>query len=85
MVEVNVLKTQMCPHCPRAAAVAKKVAAELGGVQVKETYLDTDPAGQEIATKHEIMSVPTILINDRVAFVGVPNESALRKAIEEAQ
>lgn len=85
MIEVNILKTQVCPFCPKATAVVRKVASGMSDVEVKETYLDLDPQGQDIATRHNVMSVPTILINGQVAFVGVPPEDKLRRAIEEAQ
>ncbi len=83
MVEVNILKTHSCVYCPKATEIVRRIALSLPDVVITETFLDTDPDGQEIAERYNIMSVPAILINGNVAFVGVPNENALRRAIEE--
>jgi len=82
MIVINVLKTKICPHCSKATELAKKVAERFGnGVSVKETFLDT-PEGNKIAMKYHVMSVPAILICEKLAFVGVPSEEALSRAIE---
>lgn len=81
MVVINVLKTKICPHCPRATELAKKVAKKIGnGVSVKETFLDT-PSGNRIAMKHHVMSVPAFLISGKLMFVGMPSEEALLRAV----
>ena len=82
MVEIHVLKTKTCPSCLKVTTVIKKVADGMKGISVKETYLDSGPEGQKLALKYHVMSVPTIVIGGKVAFVGTPTESALRSAIE---
>ncbi len=84
MVDLHILKTRTCPSCPKASAVARKVADGMKGVTVKETYLDGSADSQKLASKYHVMSVPTIVMGDKVLFVGVPSESALRSAIEKA-
>jgi len=82
MVEINVLKTKMCPHCPKATEMAKKIAQKIGnGTVVKETYLDT-PEGGKVAMKYRVMTVPAIVINGKLKFMGMPSEDALRRAVE---
>jgi small redox-active disulfide protein 1 len=82
MVVINVLKTKMCPHCPRASELAKKVAQRIGnGTIVKETFLDT-PEGNTIAMKYRVMTVPAIVIQDKLKFMGMPSEDALLKAVQ---
>lgn len=84
VVEINVLKTTWCVYCPRAIEIVKKVAAEFGNkVVVKITDLEDD-ANREIAIKHNVMSVPTILINDEVAVVGVPKEPDFKEKVKKA-
>jgi len=83
-VEINVLKTTWCVYCPRALEIVNKVASEFRGkVVVKVTNLEEE-SNQEIALKHNVMSVPTILINDEVAVVGVPKENDFREKVKKA-
>jgi|GEM_PF-6605639 len=51
--------------------MVKEVANSLPGVIAIETSVST-PEGYQRAVSHGISGVPTILINDKVAFVGVP-------------
>lgn len=82
MVVIDVLKTKICPHCSKATELAKRVARRFGnGVFVKETFLDT-PEGNKIAMRYHVMSVPAFLISGKLAFVGMPSEEALRRAVE---
>lgn len=84
MVEINVLKTKMCPHCPKASELAKKVAQKIGnGTVVKETFLDT-PEGGRVAMKYRVMTVPAIVINNKLKFMGMPSEAALLSAVQAA-
>ncbi|MEM5814406.1 MAG: thioredoxin family protein [Candidatus Aenigmatarchaeota archaeon] len=82
MVEINVLKTKMCPHCPKASEMARKVAQKIGsGTVVKETFLDT-PEGGKVAMKYRVMTVPAIVINNKLRFMGMPSEEALLSAVQ---
>ena len=84
VVEINILKTTWCVYCPRAIEIVNKVAAEFGNkVVVKITDLEEDE-NREIAIKHNVMSVPTILVNDEVAVVGMPKESDFRDKVKKA-
>jgi small redox-active disulfide protein 1 len=84
MVVINVLKTKMCPHCPKASELAKKVAQRIGnGTVVKETYLDT-PEGGKVAAKYMVMTVPSIVIGEKLRFRGMPSEDALMQAVQAA-
>jgi protein-disulfide isomerase len=51
--------------------MVKEVANSLPDVIAIETSVST-PQGYQRAVSHGISGVPTILINDKVAFVGVP-------------
>jgi glutaredoxin len=78
MVKVQLVYTQMCPHCP----AAKELFRELEK-QYKFDYKEIDavtPEGQKLVIKHNIMSVPTTIVEDEegnayVAFVGVPHKN----------
>lgn len=79
MVKVQVLYTQGCPYCPAAKDLFR-------GLQKKYKFdyeeIDaTTKEGQELVIKHGIMSVPTVLIDDKVVFVGVPSKEKAIAAI----
>jgi len=84
MIEIEILKTTMCPNCPPASAIVKKVAAEFKGVVVKETFIDKDEKARQRAILMGVSYVPTILINNKVEFESVPKEDDVRKAIKKA-
>jgi small redox-active disulfide protein 1 len=82
MVVINVLKTKMCPHCPKASELAKKVAQKIGnGTVVKETFLDT-PEGNRVAMKYRVMTVPAIVVGEKLKFMGMPSEDSLMRAVQ---
>lgn len=84
MVEIHILKTKTCPSCPKAVIMVKKFVDGTKGVTIKETYIDSGADGHRIAMKYHVMSVPTILVGEKVVSVGTPNEVTLRTAIEKA-
>lgn len=74
--------TPTCPYCPGAKKLVREVAPSFGNsVEVEEVNAWEE---QERTAKYGIMGVPAIVINGKVAFVGVPDRKALIKAIEEA-
>lgn len=80
MVKVQLVYTKNCPYCP----AAKEVFRELKK-QYKFDYEEIDAVtsvGQKLVEKHNIMSVPTVIINDAVAFVGAPSKEKAIQAIK---
>jgi len=80
MVKVQLVYTKMCPHCPPAKELFRELKK-----QYKFDYKEIDvvtPEGQKLVIKHSIMSVPTVVINDTVAFVGVPSKEKAIQAIK---
>ena len=79
MKSVTLIKASWCPVCPQA----EKLWAEL--IKMHDfDYREIDIAsteGEELVSKHSIMSVPTTIIDDKVAFVGVPDEKKAIQAI----
>jgi protein-disulfide isomerase len=50
----------------------------------KFDYQEVDavsPEGQKLVQKFSIMSVPTIIINDKVQFIGVPTREKAEAAV----
>lgn len=71
-VVIEVITSPGCPYCPIAWAMAQEIARKYDGVVAKEVSVAT-PEGQRKAMEHNIMGTPTVLINNRVEFIGVPN------------
>nr|WP_240910970.1 thioredoxin family protein [Thermococcus sp. MV5] len=69
---IEVITSPSCPYCPIAWAMAQEIAKRYNGVVAKELSIVT-PEGQRKAKEHNILGTPTILINNHVEFIGVPN------------
>ncbi len=73
-VVIEVITSPGCPYCPIAWAMAQELERKYkGGVVARELSVAT-PEGRRKAMEHNILGTPTILIDNRVEFVGgVPN------------
>jgi len=79
-VQIKIITSPRCPYCPIAVRIANNIAKKYPEVEVREVSVVT-PYGREKAIKHNIMGTPTILINDNVEFIGVPNPEELENKI----
>lgn len=78
MVQVALLVAQWCPVCPSAKRLWGSLWDEYP-FEYREVDISTDE-GERIVEKHHLLSVPTTLIDGKVAFVGVPDrEEAMRE------
>lgn len=72
VVKVEVFTSDSCPHCPGAINVANEAKEVLGAdVDIIICNINSEENRQK-AIGLGIMAVPTIAINDEVAFVGAP-------------
>ncbi|MCX9012624.1 MAG: thioredoxin family protein [Candidatus Methanoperedens sp.] len=79
---IEVFTSPTCPHCPRALAMAKQLAAQVPGIQVVEQSTATSQ-GYAKAALYKVQAVPTVFINGKRAFVGAPpSVGALRDAVK---
>ena len=70
-----------CVGCPAAKQMLKELSEELKGeITVEEVDITVDTTR---ATQYGIMSVPAIVINGVLKFMGVPKKEELKKALEE--
>jgi len=81
MKKVQLVYTKFCVYCPSAKLIFK---------QLKEKYnfdyqeIDAEsPEGQKLVQKFNIMAVPTIIVDGKVAFVGLPNKEKAEAAVKE--
>ena len=79
MAIIKIFKTPGCASCARAIDLIKKVIKDYPKLKAKEINIVNHP---DDAVKYGIMTSPTIVINEKVAFLGVPSEKALRKKFE---
>ena len=84
-IEITILTAPICATCDQAKALVQKMveqgqgAREFPGLSYRTIDVAESP---EIATRYGILSTPAIIINDKLAFRGVPKEKALRKKLE---
>ena len=78
-LHIQVFVTPTCPYCPRAVRLAHQFAIENDFVRADMVEVSEFP---ELAEKYDIMSVPKIVINDKIDFVGaLPEEHFLEHVL----
>lgn len=82
-IEIIILTAPGCKTCGQAIAAVEKVVEQVRQEFPGLSYRTVDVAeSPEIATRHGVLSTPAIIINDKLAFRGVPKENALKKKLE---
>ncbi|MDW7732416.1 MAG: thioredoxin family protein [Methanolobus sp.] len=71
MVKVTLVHSEWCHFCPAAKSLWRELKDKYD-FEYEEVELDT-PEGKELAQKFKIRSIPTTIIDDKIAFVGVPD------------
>lgn len=80
MSKVTIVTTKSCPYCPTAKRVWQDVRKE-----AEFDYEEVDAMsskGQDLVMKHGISTVPTTIINNKVAFTGVPQKDKALAAVK---
>ena len=78
--KVTVVTTKSCPYCPSAKRVWQEVKKEHSF-----EYEEVDamsPEGQDLVGRLGVMTVPTTIINGKIAFTGVPDKKKAIQAVE---
>ena len=82
-IEIIILTAPGCTTCDQAKALVQKVVEQGGREFPGLSYRTVDVAeSPEIGVRYRLLSTPAIIINDIVAFRGVPKEKALRRKLE---
>ena len=79
MVNVQLVYTKQCAYCPATKQIFKDLKK-----QYKFDYEEIDamsPEGQKMVVKYSIMSVPTIIVDNKVQWVGVPQKDKVISVI----
>lgn len=82
VIKVEVFKTDSCPHCPSAVNAAESAKEKFGDQIDVEIVNANDPANIDRARQYQIMTVPTIVIDGNVEFIGAPTDSELINKLE---
>ena len=79
---VEVFSSPGCANCPAVKKMVKEVSSELeGDITIEEVDITVDPTR---AAQYGVMSVPAVVINGILKFVGVvPKREELKEAIAE--
>ena len=80
-VKIEVFYSDTCPYCPAAMELVREVSAKFSDIIVEEVNTSTSE-GATRAGGYQIFTVPTIVINGKVSFVGVPDKKELIEAVE---
>ncbi|AEH07563.1 thioredoxin family protein [Methanothermococcus okinawensis] len=79
---IEVITSPQCPHCPAAKRVVEEVVKKVSCDDIEVKYIDaTEDEGT--VKKYNIMAVPTIVIDEEVAFIGAPSSEELEKYLRE--
>jgi len=80
MVIVQLLYTERCPNCPPAKELFRNLKKNY---EFEYEEIDAmSEKGRELAIKHNIRAVPTILIDDKIVFIGAPSKDKAIAAIK---
>jgi len=78
-VRIEVIVTPPCPYCPYAALLSNMFAyvSKIYGDGNIKSFIIEAYENPDIADKYTVTTVPTIAINGKVVFVGLPYEAQL--------
>ncbi len=81
-VRVELFHAPNCPRCERARILMRELAAGFGD---RLDYRERDVvAALEDAARLGILATPTIVIDGRLAFTGLPAKDSLQTALQTA-
>jgi len=82
-IDIQILTAPGCTTCYQAKALVQKFveqeARDFTGLSYRTIDVVESP---EIGARYGVLSIPAIVINDTLAFRGVPKKKALRKKLE---
>ena len=83
-VRIRVIVTPLCPYCPYAVLLANMVALESFKTGKREVTVEVIEAFEnpDIADSYGITNVPAIIVNNALAYVGVPYENEFVEIME---
>lgn len=80
MKKVQMVYTKSCVYCGPTKAIFKDLKTR-HKFEYEEIDAETSE-GQKLVEKFNIMAVPTIIIDDQVAFIGLPPKNKVEAIIK---
>ncbi len=80
-LRIRVFVTPTCPHCPRAAVAAARLAAASPRIRTEIVEAGEFP---ELSMRYSVQGVPRTVVEDRLFFEGAVPETVLAKALTAA-
>jgi len=77
---IEIITSPNCVHSPKAVKLLTDLTKKMKGVIVKEVSVIT-PEGQVMAEEYEIESTPSIAINGRLVFEGLPKKKEMKEML----
>jgi glutaredoxin-like protein len=78
-VRIQVFVTPACPHSPQMARLAYQAALESPHIRAEVIEADEFP---ELSQRHQVLTVPTTIIEDKTRFSGAVRDDILVDIIE---
>ena len=80
-MEVIFVAKADCGNCERVRQALTRVHHEYRHIEVREVDPD-EPEGHSLATKHGIIMLPALIVDERLRLVGEMSEKEIRHEIE---
>ncbi|MEF8832765.1 MAG: thioredoxin family protein [Candidatus Thermoplasmatota archaeon] len=80
MVSIEFIYSDTCPDCPPARNTVERVTEDMEDVKVNYHRAKDVP---EMVDEYDITHVPTIIVDEEVAFVEQVKDKELKESIEE--
>ena len=78
-IDIKVFVTPTCPHCPRAVALAHRLAVE--SPHIRATCVEATEF-LDLTRKYRVTGVPKTIVNDTVEILGaVPEDAFVRSVV----
>jgi len=74
MVKITAIGHKHCPHCSKAFHFVGKIKKKFPGIKIEKIDILKQP---HIALKHKIFYSPSIMVNDKVVFNGIPSQEKI--------
>ena len=81
MIRMQIVTSPGCECCEDIKTYIKDVQKDFPNLEVEIIDMIT-PEGQEMVQKHNILSAPGIIINEKLEFMGETKEEDLREKLE---
>jgi len=79
-IDIKVFITPTCPHCPKAVMVGHNIA--LANENIRTTMIEANYFS-DLSRKYNVSSVPQVVINENIIFVGaLPEEEYVKRVLE---